>query len=241
MPPHNGHRFLIDYSYFVCDKLTIFLCSLPDEPIPGHNRLKWLQELYPQCNIVHFTEAIPEASRSNPEAHTIWAQYIQRSTPHVDFVFASENYGNNLAQALNARFISVDVSRSNIPISGSQIRQNPLQHWSYLPAPVREYYACKIGVVCSSPQQIRIVHAAAIQLQTIAVDAQKDCRHSKAVLYAAARQCNRFVFLVITHSHLSKDTAFFHTELNSIITLDDESTVAQLCERIHSQYPIDNP
>lgn len=147
-PPHNGHRFLIDFSQKRVDELTIFLCSLPDEPIPGGVRYQWMRELFPDCRIVHFSEAIPEAGRGNPDAHRIWAEYISRNMPHgVQRVFASEEYGQALAQALGAEFVPVDVARSSVPVSGSAIRRQPLRYWDYLPAPVRAYYRQQIRVI----------------------------------------------------------------------------------------------
>lgn len=148
MPPHAGHRYLIDFARFSCDGLSLLLCSLPDEPISGELRERWLRELFPTVDLVHITEAIPEASRGSPNAVRIWAETIQRVvTEPVDFVFASEEYGFELAGELDAAFVPVDPARETFPVSASAIRDDPYGYWSYLPAPVRAYYTRRVCVI----------------------------------------------------------------------------------------------
>ena len=42
MPPHAGHITLIQSAKALVDELTILLCSLPDDPIPGGHAEIWL-------------------------------------------------------------------------------------------------------------------------------------------------------------------------------------------------------
>ena len=48
MPPHAGHVTLIDAAQAMVDELTILLCSLPGDPIPGEERLEWMRRLFPE-------------------------------------------------------------------------------------------------------------------------------------------------------------------------------------------------
>ncbi|WP_460051962.1 adenylyltransferase/cytidyltransferase family protein [Spirochaeta dissipatitropha] len=192
MPPHNGHRFLIDFARSMVDELDIFLCSLPDEEIPGTLRYDWMRELYPECRIVHCTEAIPEAGRNNPNAPSLWAAYIQPRLKHkADYVFASEDYGELLAQSLGAEFISVDISRSNIPVSGRAVRQDPFLNWKHLPVPVRPYFARIFGFPARDAHQVSEIFSAARELETIALLLDSDQRKNRALIAAALRQCNQ--------------------------------------------------
>ena len=45
MPPHAGHVSLIEAARRLVDELTILVCSLPDDPIPGQVRLEWMRGL----------------------------------------------------------------------------------------------------------------------------------------------------------------------------------------------------
>ena len=147
MPPHAGHQYLIQFAQSFTPGLTVFLCSLAREPIPGELRLEWMAQLFPGVRLVHITEEIPQASRSREGAHRIWADSI-RSRIDADprYVFASESYGRDLALALGAEFVPVDPHREVFPVSAGMIRDDPFSHWRYIPDAVRPYFARKIVV-----------------------------------------------------------------------------------------------
>ncbi len=147
MPPHNGHRYLIDFATSLADRTTVFLCTLSHEPIPGDLRYSWMTELFPKANIIHITEEIPEANRNNPDSPNIWARSLKPYLPDgVDFLIASEDYGWDLAQALGARFVPVDPGRNHIGVSATLIRERPLEYWEHIPQVVRPYFARIIAV-----------------------------------------------------------------------------------------------
>jgi HTH-type transcriptional regulator, transcriptional repressor of NAD biosynthesis genes len=154
MPPHNGHRYLIDFGRHVADELTVFLCSLPRDPIPGELRLRWMQELFPSVRLVHITEENPNANKNQPGATSIWAQAIAARMPDgVTYVFASEHYGFDLARELNAHFVPVDPSRSLFPVSATAVRAAPMTYWDYLPEPVRPYFVRRVCIIGSDVRQ----------------------------------------------------------------------------------------
>lgn len=123
----------------------MFLCSLSSEPIPGTRRLEWLERMVPYVTVVHITEEIPEAARDQEGAYAIWARAVRERMDHdPQYVFASEEYGQPLADALEARFVPVDPQRGAFPVSGGMIRENPHAHWRFLPPAVRPWYAKKV-------------------------------------------------------------------------------------------------
>ena len=148
MPPHNGHLYLIDFARHIVDTLYILVCTLSHEPIPGDLRFRWVRELAPSCHAIHITEEIPEARRGAVGATAIWAKTVREAVPAtITHVFASEEYGWDLAKELNARFIPVDPSRRNIPVSATAVRRNPYVHWQYIPSLVRPYFVKHLAVV----------------------------------------------------------------------------------------------
>lgn len=167
MPPHRGHQYLIDFSRGMVDRLYVLVCTLSWEPIPGDLRFRWMQELCPSCTVVHITEEIPEARRDNPGAPAIWADTIRRYVPEpVTHVFASEDYGWNVASEMGAAFVPVDPARHSIPVSASAIRANPFGNWEYIPQPVRPYFVRHVAVL-DAPELARTV---ARKLGTVVVE-----------------------------------------------------------------------
>jgi len=61
MPPHAGHVTLVQSARALVDELTILLCSLPDDPIPGEQRLDWMRRLFPDCRIEWQSKPVAQA------------------------------------------------------------------------------------------------------------------------------------------------------------------------------------
>jgi NadR type nicotinamide-nucleotide adenylyltransferase len=146
MPPHAGHLYLCDFGRAYVDRLTILVCSLPDDPIPGKLRHAWMQELCPAARVVHCEEVLPQLPEDDPKNFwPIWRDVMKRYHPEpIDVVFASEPYGHRLATEAGARFVPVDEARTAFPVSGTAIRRDPYANWRFLPAPVRPYYLKRV-------------------------------------------------------------------------------------------------
>lgn len=147
LPPHAGHRYLVDFARNYCDDLTILVCTLEREPIEGALRYHWMRRIFPDCRVIHITDDVPQTPDEHPEFWPIWRALILRAMPEgVDQVFASEDYGFKLAEVLNADFIPVDPARELMAVSGSAIRENPLKNWRYIPDEVRPYYLRRVCI-----------------------------------------------------------------------------------------------
>jgi NadR type nicotinamide-nucleotide adenylyltransferase len=145
LPPHAGHQFLVQFAQNFVEKLTVMVCTLEREPIPGELRSAWMRELFPQARIVHVTDDLPQEPREHPKFWDIWRDVVLRAAGEpLDFVFASEEYGERLAEEVGAKFIPVDVSRSLIPISGTEVRKDPLANWKFIPPCVRPYFVKRV-------------------------------------------------------------------------------------------------
>jgi HTH-type transcriptional regulator, transcriptional repressor of NAD biosynthesis genes len=147
MPPHLGHVYGVEFARRFVARLTVLVCSLEREPIPGPLRFTWMRELFPDCDVRHVTDENPQEPHEHPDFWRIWHATIRRALPTgPDFVFASEPYGAPLAEVLGAKFIPIDLRRDLVPISGTAIRRAPLRHWEFLPPPVRPYYVKRVCV-----------------------------------------------------------------------------------------------
>ncbi|MBS2036322.1 AAA family ATPase [bacterium] len=147
MPPHQGHLYLVDFARHYADELTIVVGSLKAEPIPGQLRFEWMRELCPWARVVHLTDENPQLPHEHPDFWKIWRSSLERVVQRpIDLVFASEDYGAPLAEVLGARFIPSNGMRSLVPISGTQIRQDPAACWVHLPAVVRAHFVRRVSI-----------------------------------------------------------------------------------------------
>ena len=170
LPPHRGHQYLIEFARNYVDRLTVLVCTIEQEPIPGRLRYQWMCEAFPGVDLVHHTDEIPQAPEEHPQFWDIWRNSIRRHVPgRIDYVFASEDYGERLAAELGARFVPVDRERRNVPVSGRAIRQDPLAHWDELLPPVRPYYLKRV-CVCELGQS-GLVDRLAAHFHTVCVHA----------------------------------------------------------------------
>jgi len=152
MPPHAGHVALIEAARALVDELTILLCSLPGDPIPGELRHQWMKELFPDCRLIwHGEEATPQKPEDSPEFWDIWRQIVAKAHPEpIDYFFAGEDYGAELAAnvggfyvPLGGRVLGADQHGIG-GLTGSNILLDPWKHWQFLPRQVRNHYALTI-------------------------------------------------------------------------------------------------
>lgn len=148
LPPTLGHRYLIDFARAWCPNLTVIIGTLQREPIPGDLRVAWMRELFPDVSVLHLTDENPQYPHEHPDFWQIWHDSIRRLMPTgPDFVFASEEYGFKLAEVLGARYIPVDTPRELVPVSATQVREQPMLHWRYLPDCVRPWFVRRVCII----------------------------------------------------------------------------------------------
>jgi len=147
LPYHAGHAHLIRTARSQVDELTVLVCSIAREPIPGATRFAWVAESHPDCRVVHVAEDVPQTPDEHPEFWPIWTDLVRHHAGEIDVVFTSEDYGDELARRLGARHVSVDRARTAYPICGTAIRDDPLRHWEYIPPVVRPSYVHRVALL----------------------------------------------------------------------------------------------
>lgn len=148
LPPHAGHIYLCQSAAALCDRLTVLVCSLPDDPISGADRFCWMADLLPNVNVVHLTDVVPQEPKDHPDFWPIWTAICRNVHPEpIDFVFGSETYVLRLAAELQAEPILIDPERLTFPVSGSAIRSDPVANWRFLPGPVRRHFQKRVVLV----------------------------------------------------------------------------------------------
>lgn len=161
-PYHNGHKYLIESALEKCDIVTVLVCSISDEKICGEVRKQWIKDDFifnRKLEIKLRTyDGLPGYPRNDhdEEFWKIWIDIIKEEVKNdIDVIFTSENYGNELVKRLNDNCVFngkieneiVDLYRKVIPISATQIRNNPFNNFKYLPNVVKPYFNKKITIV----------------------------------------------------------------------------------------------
>lgn len=145
MPPHLGHVHLCETARQLVDRLTILVCWLPDDPVPGPLRLAWMKEMFPDCRVIGHDAVVPQAPEESPDFWPIRRGIVRAAHPEpIDMVFAGEDYGLRLAKEVGAAFTPV-APRLYPDLSGTAVRADPWAHWESLPPPVR---ACFARTIC---------------------------------------------------------------------------------------------
>jgi HTH-type transcriptional repressor of NAD biosynthesis genes len=143
MPPHLGHSVLIDAARGQSDDLTVFVCNMAGQTIPGELRASWLCEMHPDVT-VRLIDDLPPAQDTSEN----WARYATQLLGGApDVIFTSEAYGDDFARFAGCEHVQVDVARSGVCISASMIRADPLAYLAFLAPCVRAYYVKRICVV----------------------------------------------------------------------------------------------
>ncbi len=151
MPPHAGHLSLIAAARDMVEELTVLVCWLPDEPIPGPLRLAWMQALCPGCRIVGHDAVVPQHPDDSADFWPIWRGIVAAAHPEpIDLLFAGESYGARLAEEVGGLFVPLGnrvlASGSDRlgQASSSAVRADPVAHWPLLPEPVRAHYRRRV-------------------------------------------------------------------------------------------------
>lgn len=149
MPPHRGHQHLIDFARFYAGTVTVVVGTLPTEPIPGRLRYLWMREAFPDLQVLHLDEDLPQepAGPDDDRFWAVWRTALLTLCPNPDFVFASEAYGTRLARALGATYVPVNPARDLVPISATAIRADPMAHWDRILPQAHPYFLKRVAIV----------------------------------------------------------------------------------------------
>lgn len=142
LPPHRGHKYLIETALAHVDQLDILVCSRADQPISGELRSAWMAELHPTAHIRLIDDP------GEDDNSRFWAGYTVQLLGYApDIVFSSEDYGEAYARCMGCRHVMVDRARVHVPTSGSAIRRSPLRHWDFIEPCVKAYFAKRVCIV----------------------------------------------------------------------------------------------
>jgi len=151
LPPHRGHLYLIDTALENSEKVTLLVCSLENEPIPGDYRFNWLKEIYKNENrltIINFKEEVPQDPSEHPNFWNIWVDIARKNCPSdLDVIFTSETYGDPYSEKLGIKHHLVDLERKTFPTSGTKVRTETFNNWEFIPDQIKPYFVKRIAIM----------------------------------------------------------------------------------------------
>lgn len=166
LPPHCGHKLLIETALAACDHVSVIVCGKPSDPLPADLRGAWLCEIHPAAHVLVIDD------RYDENDSRVWAENTIRWLGGApDAVFTSEGYGDRYAAYMGARHVSVDPRRERVPISGTAVRGDPFANWEFIEPPVRAWYCRRVCVLgAESTGTTTLARTLAARLGTIWVE-----------------------------------------------------------------------
>jgi cytidyltransferase-like protein len=141
-PPHLGHSHMIEWAAQRCEALVVFVNTSPDrDTAPGRLRAGWLAELHPDVTVIELRHRLG----TDFDDEELWARWMALFEEHWPLddgphaVFSSDAYVVELAVRFGADHVVVDADRVTVPISATQIRDDPGSHLRHLAPPVRAW------------------------------------------------------------------------------------------------------
>lgn len=230
LPPHRGHKLLIDTATDACDETVAIVCGKPTDPVPPELRGAWLREIHPRVRVLVIDDRYDESDSA------VWARntiaWLGRSP---DAVFTSEDYGDRYAALMGARHICVDRARIRLPVSGTAVRRDPYAQWEFLEQPVRAWFTKRVCVLgAESTGTTTLARELASALQTEWVE-EYGREYSAAKQARGEREWRTAEFVAIAQEQTRReDAAARHA--NRVLVCDTNAFATALWHRRYVGY-----
>ena len=149
--PTKGHQFLIDFaSRFTDGVVHVIISTRSKEPTTFFERRDGFTVLTSgDVRFHHHSDDKAPQTPTSLEDYAFWEYWNKVITnftggKSVDYVFASEPYGQKVADMIGATFIPVDIAREVVPVKGSSIRDDIYRHNQSLTDRFRSYITSTI-------------------------------------------------------------------------------------------------
>jgi HTH-type transcriptional repressor of NAD biosynthesis genes len=153
-PFHLGHKYLIDTAIENCEHVHVIVSHNKTQNIPGDVRYLGLKKTYqnnPNVTVYQFDDTgLPQHDyecESLKEFYSYWVPEIYNLVDDLDVVFTSEDYGESFAEYLGVEHFLVDKERKNVPISGTDVRENPFKKWDFISDELKPFFVKRIAIM----------------------------------------------------------------------------------------------
>lgn len=143
-PPHAGHELLVRTAARSSRRVSVLVLGHPDEMLSVEERIAWLDAMVadlPHVAVAGGLDPHPidyhDPAVWDLHEHEFRTVLATVTDEPVTAVFSSEAYGAELARRFDAVSVPVDPERALVPVSATQVREDPVAAWGHLPSPVR--------------------------------------------------------------------------------------------------------
>ena len=218
MPPHAGHQFLVDFARAWADELTL-LCYVRDaDPVPADLRKAWLREMFVGIEIRMVSADLPDTKDDAAAVNAAWTKHLCEQFPDgVDYVFGSEPVCAHIAAVLDAQYMALDHHREMVAAHGSDIRENPIANWQYLPAVARAHYVKRVCLYGPGAEgKTALAEQLATHYQSVAA-----LEFGRRALELSGGKCSEYDLERITRAQLASEDALAR-QANRVLICDTD-------------------
>ena len=158
LPPHRGHLTSILTAYTMCDKLYVLICNRDIEDtlmcreaglldIPGPLRKQWLSQELQNFENIKILLVDETGTPAYPNGWAEFSELVKKAVPEkIDLIFGGEpDYSEGFAKYFpNSDYKIIYPEHTAWPISGTEIRLHPHEHWDYIVGSARPFFTKKI-------------------------------------------------------------------------------------------------
>lgn len=155
-PLHVGHIHDIIRAAAVCEELYVMISwSKERDQIPKELRYRWVLNSIKHLPNVHVR--LVEDTAATKEEYTDMSYWLKGATDirqiigkPIDAVFAGDDYKDTpYFPKCYPESVIVYYPRKEVPISSTNIREDVIKYWDYVPQIVRQYYVKKVLIIGS--------------------------------------------------------------------------------------------
>ena len=154
MPMHKGHEFLFGFAKAHAKNVFVLVDNTPKDTIDVITRAEIIKLSHRELNVGYFQNKMPQDPSETPDFWKIWSSGMQEQVNKVagahvkiNAVVASMDYGKELAKSLNCEFLPLDVERSTLSISATEIRNNPQKYFHYMSDAFKPHFVEKFAFI----------------------------------------------------------------------------------------------
>lgn len=153
-PLHKGHELLINEAISQCEVVTVLTYTSEPYGYSMQRRIDWIKTVCPSVfAVIGADNNCPQDSDPAEHHRDFCAQMCDILKFKPDAVFTSEDYGDGFAQRLSdwvrkpVEHVCVDKARLLIPISGTELRNDPSIWDLYTSAYVKKTRALRVLLI----------------------------------------------------------------------------------------------
>lgn len=226
-PFHHGHQLVIEQALANTDQVIVVIYDAPETtPVPLPRRADWIRQRYPSVELVEAWDG-PTTVGDTPEIMKQQEDYLLEllGDRRITHFFSSEFYGDHISKALAAQDCRVDPARSQVPISGTVLRQNPYEHRHFLDPQVYQSLITKVVFLgAPSTGKTSLARALAEQFNTVWMP---EYGREYWEQHQQERRLSLEQLVEIAEGHLQREDAFT-LEADQFLFVDTDATTTQM-------------